>query len=203
MVRPATPRVGRLLLWTALSLPLVGIALGYASGRLFYGEVVHLSGEWSIRLMMAAMLATPLTLMFPGHKVARWLLRNRRYLGVASFAYALLHTVVYLQRTALWADITADAVLPEYLTGWIALLIFAALAATSNDASMRWLRQRWKTLHRLVYVAAVTGFVHWVLVAFNPLPAAAHLSVLLVFEGYRWWKIRQVRRAAGSCRWIT
>ena len=183
-------------LWLVLTVPLVVIGVRYVAGGLFYGEVIHVSGEFSVRLMMIAMAATPLALAFPGRGLSRWLMQNRRYFGVASFAYGVLHTAVYWHKTMLPADILADAVLPEYLTGWIALFVFAALAATSNDAAVRWLRRAWKTLHRLIYPAAILIFVHWILVAFNPIPAAMHLAVLASMEGYRIWKLWRIRSAA-------
>ncbi len=186
----------RYALWLLLGLPLVVIAARYATGSLFYGEVVHLTGELSIRLMMLAMAATPLMLMLPGRALPRWLMKNRRYIGVASFAYAVLHTWVYLDRTGVIADILDDALLMEYLTGWIGLLLFAALAATSNDFAVRLMKRSWKLLHRSVYLAAVLSFVHWVLVAFDPLPAWLHIAVLSALEAYRLWKLRQVRAAA-------
>lgn len=182
----------RRVLWLALFAPIAWILVRYQAGTLYYGEVVHLTGELSVRLMMLAMAATPLMLMFPGRALPRWLLRNRRYFGVASFAYAGLHTVVYAQRTGLVSEVLAESTDIEYLTGWIALLIFLVLAATSNDASVRWLRNGWKRLHRLAYPAAVLGFAHWVLVAFDPLPAWLHLGLLGSLEAWRASRMRQI-----------
>lgn len=186
----------RYLLWAALGLPCIAIGAAYLTGRLFYGEAVHLSGEWSARLLIATLAATPLALMFPGRPSTRWLLRNRRYFGVASFAYAALHTLIYVDKTRSLPTLLDDAVAPEYLTGWIATLVFAVLAATSNDASVRFLRRAWKSLHRWVYLAAVLSFVHWLLVAFDPLPAAVHLVLLAGLESYRVWKVAAIRRRA-------
>lgn len=186
----------RYLLWLLLSIPLVVMSLRYRTGGLFYGEVIHASGELSVRLMIVAMAATPLMLLFPGRGFPRWLLRNRRYFGVASFAYAALHTLVYLERTALPADILADGVLPEYLSGWIALFVFFLLAITSNDRSVIWLKRLWKALHRWVYAAAVLSFVHWLMVAFNPLSAFLHLALLAGLEASRVWKLRRIRSRA-------
>ncbi|MDH4109405.1 MAG: ferric reductase-like transmembrane domain-containing protein [Gammaproteobacteria bacterium] len=197
-IRPAIrPAIPRYLLWLALAMPFGWMLTRYRAGELYYGEVVHLSGELSVRLMMLAMAATPLLLMFPGRAAPRWLMRNRRYFGVASFAYAGLHTAVYADRTGIAADIVAEAATIEYLTGWVALLIFLALAATSNDRSVRWLRDGWKRLHRWVYGAAVLSFLHWVLVAFDPLPAYLHLALLAALEAYRLHRIRLISRRRG------
>jgi sulfoxide reductase heme-binding subunit YedZ len=182
----------RRVLWLALFAPIAWILFRYQAGTLFYGEVVHLTGELSVRLMMLAMAATPLMLMFPGRALPRWLLRNRRYFGVASFAYAGLHTVVYAQRTGLVSEVLAESTEIEYLTGWIALLIFLVLAVSSNDASVRWLRKGWKRLHRLVYAAAILAFAHWILVAFDPLPAWLHLGLLGSLQAWRVSRMRQI-----------
>ena len=185
----------RYTLWLLLAAPWLWTTGRYATGGLYYGEVIHLTGEFSIRLMMLAMAATPLALALPGQRLSRWFVKNRRYFGVASFAYAALHTVIYLDRTALVADVLADALLAEYWTGWVAMLLFAVLAATSNDASVRWLKRAWKQLHRAVYLAAVASFIHWVLVAFNPTAAYIHIGILAGLEAFRVWKLNRVRGA--------
>ena len=175
-------------LWLLLGLPGAVMVVRYATGATFYGEVVHVTGDFSARLLIATMAVTPLRLMFPGRAWVKWLVLRRRYLGVATFGYATLHTVVYLARTGVLGDILADAAEPGLLTGWLALAIFVPLAITSNDASVRRLRRIWKRLHRWVYAAAVLTFAHWVLTAFDPVPGLIHLSVLVALEGYRLWK---------------
>ena len=167
----------RYFLWLILSAPLVVTLVRYQNGGLFYGEVIHSTGEMSVRLMMLAMAATPLMLMFPRRGLPRWLLKNRRYIGVASFAYAALHTL-------------------EYLTGWLAMLVLLILATTSNDLAVRWLKRTWKKVHWFVYAAAVLSFAHWILVAFNPLPAVLHLATLAALESYRLWEMRRIRALA-------
>jgi sulfoxide reductase heme-binding subunit YedZ len=73
-------------------------------------------------------------------------------------------------------------------TGWAAFLIFVALAITSNDVSARLLRRAWKKIHRLVYVAALLLFAHWIFVAFDFMPGLVHFVTLLALETYRLWK---------------
>ena len=186
--------MARYAVWAALAAPAVVIAYGYATERLFYGEAVHLSGEWSVRLLIAAMAATPLGLMFPGSTFSRLLLKNRRYLGVASFACAALHTLIYVDKTAELAAVWTEAWDLEYASGWLALGVFLLLAVTSNDASVRRLKRAWKTLHRLVYPAAVLSFLHWLLVAFSPVAALVHLGLLAALETYRLAKVRTLRQ---------
>lgn len=71
------------------------------------------------------------------------------------------------------------------LTGWIAMFIFVALAVTSNNASVRALGKRWKSLHKLVYVAAILTFLHWILTAFDPLTGYIHAAILLGIQALR------------------
>ena len=176
------------LLWLLLALPGAVVIVRYATGAMFYGEVVLATGDLSAKLLIATMAVTPLTLMFPGRGWVGWLLRRRRYLGVAAFGYAALHTVVYLLRKGTFGLILAEGAEPGLLAGWIALVIFALLAVTSNAAAVRRLRRLWKRLHRWVYLAAILTFVHWVIEAYDPLPGLIHLAVLAALEGFRLWK---------------
>ena len=86
------------LLAALLALPWAWLAYGYLTGRLFYGEMVHASGDWAIWSLMAALAVTPLHRLFPRQPWTAWLLPRRRYLGVATFAYAALHAAVYVLR---------------------------------------------------------------------------------------------------------
>ena len=177
-------------LWLLLALPGIITIVRYITGETFYGEVVHFTGEFSTRLLIVTMGITPLRQMFPARGWVTWLMRRRRYFGVASFGYAALHTSVYLARTTLPADLLADAMEPGILAGWLAFVVFVPLALTSNDRSVRWLRQWWKRIHRWVYAAALLTFAHWLLVAFDIIPGLVHLFVLAALEGYRIWRTR-------------
>lgn len=155
----------------------------YVTGTLFYGEFIHITGEFSARLLILTLAVTPLRRLLPKQRWTAWLIRQRRYLGVATFAYAVPHLVAYVVR--LGDDIpriVAEGLEPGMLTGWVAMVIFLALAVTSNDTSVRKLGRRWKALHRLAYAAAVLTFLHWILVAFDPIPALLHAGVLVAIE---------------------
>ena len=110
-----------------LGLPWALLAVGYASGRLFYGELIHASGEWSIWTLMLALAVTPLRRMFPRQRWTAWLVPRRRYFGVASFAYALLHAAVYLARQGDWPKILEQAIEAGILTGWLAFVLFVPM----------------------------------------------------------------------------
>jgi methionine sulfoxide reductase heme-binding subunit len=185
------------LLAALLAVPWAWLAFGYLTGRLFYGEIVHASGDWAIWCLMGALAVSPLRALFPRHAWTAWLLARRRYLGVAAFAYTLLHAAVYVLRQRELPVILAEALEAGLLTGWLALAIFVPLALTSNDGSVRRLGRAWKRLHRAVYAAAVLSFAHWVLVAFDATAAYAHLAVLAALEAARliaWARLQPLRR---------
>ncbi len=173
------------LLAALLAVPWAWLAYGYLTQRLFYGEMVHASGDWAIWCLMGALAVSPLRGLFPQQAWTAWLLTRRRYLGVAAFAYALLHAAVYVLRQRELPIIVAEALEAGLLTGWLAFAIFVPLALTSNDSSVRRLRRAWKRLHRAVYVAAILSFAHWILVAYDATTAYAHLAVLAVLETAR------------------
>jgi sulfoxide reductase heme-binding subunit YedZ len=191
----------RYFLWIILALPFVWLVNAYRMGDLFYGEVIHVSGELSARLLILTLAVTPLRLMFANARWPIWLLHRRRYFGVASFLYALLHTMVYLQKKAGLALVLQEGANFDMWSGWLAFCIFLLLAITSNDASVRRLQRTWKKLHRWVYLAALLSFMHWIFIAFDFVPGLIHFLFLLSLETYRLWKRRQLKRlpvATGS-----
>ena len=109
-------------LWLALSLPGLGMAyeLAGTTNPRIYHILVHPTGEFAARFLIIAMLATPLMLLFKGWRGPRWLKKNRRYFGVAAFAYALAHTVFYLVDKAAMARIVEELPRLYIWTGWLA-----------------------------------------------------------------------------------
>lgn len=174
----------RLLLWLGLALPGASIVYCWAATPdvYGYGHAIGDSGDWAAWLLMATLAVTPVRLLFPGRKWTAWLMRRRRDFGVASFAYAAGHTVIYVVDKASLDLILADLGLPDMLTGWLALALFAPLAATSSDIAVRALGRSWKRLHRLVYPAAILTFLHWALASFDPTTAYVHIGILIAIE---------------------
>jgi sulfoxide reductase heme-binding subunit YedZ len=184
----------RPLLWLVLALP-GGWMLSrwaFTPADYGYGHAIGDSGDWAAWLLMLTLAVTPVRLLFGRHRWAQWLMRRRRDLGVASFAYAAGHTIIYLVDKASVAQVLAELVEPQYLTGWIAFTLFLPLAVTSNDISVRWLKRSWKRLHRLVYPAAILAFAHWALTAFDPMTAYIHIGILAAIEIVRLW-LQRVR----------
>ncbi|AKQ41672.2 sulfite oxidase subunit YedZ [Aurantiacibacter atlanticus] len=152
-----------------------------------YGHAIGDSGDWAAWLLMLTLAVTPIRLMFRRRSFSTWLMRRRRDIGVASFAYAAGHTVIYIVNKAGIAAVFAEVSSPDMLAGWLAFALFVPLAATSNDMATRALKRTWKRLHRLVYPAAILTFLHWVLAAFDPATAYIHIAIITAIELVRVW----------------
>lgn len=185
----------RYFLWALLSIPMIGFGLGLTNGTVGFHKLLHPTGEFSTRFMIIAMLATPFVLIFKGKAWTRWLVRHRRYFGVAAFCYGAVHTIFYVLDKGTWSAIWAEALDPGILTGWIAMLVFIPLGLTSNDYSVRTMGTSWKALQRWVYLAAAMTLGHWMLVEGNYLPALIHFGLLGSFETWRLVKQRMVPQA--------
>ncbi len=176
-------------LWAILALPaipMIGVLTGDDPRAIH--KLLHPTGEFAARFMIIAMLATPLARLLKGWRGPRWLIRNRRYFGVAAFAYALAHTVLYLIDEGSAAAALADLPNLAIWTGWLAFAIFIPLAATSMDYAVRRMGPKaWKTLQRWVYAAAVLTLLHWA--ALHGWggwgPALVHFGPLIALSVYR------------------
>lgn len=153
-------------------------------------HIVHETGGWTLRFLLITLAVTPL------RKLSGWnvLIRFRRMLGLFAFFYATLHFSSYLllDLGAYWAQLLTDIVKRPYITvGFTAWLLLVPLAITSTNAMMRRLGKRWQTLHRLSYVIAALGVLHfvWLVKAdlTEPLIYAGILAVLLLA---RWFKLK-------------
>jgi sulfoxide reductase heme-binding subunit YedZ len=180
-------------IWAILALPSLPMIAAFVSGTSGPDGapatefLLHPTGEFSARFLIIAMMLTPLRMLFPGSGFLRWMVKRRRYFGVAAFFYALLHTVLYIFDMG-----SLRAILGEFLalgiwTGWLAMLIFVPLALTSTDSAVRRMGPAWKTLQRTVYIAAIATLIHWIFVHNNLGPALLHFVPLAGLEAYRLW----------------
>jgi methionine sulfoxide reductase heme-binding subunit len=148
--------------------------------------ITHSTGDWTLILLLVTLSITPL------RKLTRqyWLIGLRRMIGLFAFFYVCLHFTTYI-----WLDkffdghaMLADIAKRKFITvGFLAFVLLIPLAVTST---VGWIRRlggkRWQTLHRLIYVSALAGVIHYVWLVKadlrKPLQYAAVLGVLL---GYR------------------
>lgn len=173
--------------WLLLSIPALLMLRGYWTGAVDSMDMLHPTGEWSARLMIIAMMLSPLASLLGRSPWLDWLVHRRRALGVAAFCYAMLHLVFYLIDMGNLKDIVAEFGALGIWTGWAATLLMVPLAVTSNDASVRALKQVWKRVQRLAYPVAVLVLVHWIFVHNNLGPALVHFIPLILLVAARFF----------------
>ena len=181
----------KLAFWVLLSLPALVLLQRCFSGELIAMDMLQPTGEWSARFMIAAMLLSPLLSLLGPRIWLTWLIQRRRALGVAAFAYAVLHLVFYVIDMGNLDDILAEFLALGIWTGWAAMLLLVPLAVTSNDASMRMLKKGWKRLQRLVYPAAILVLVHWIFIHNNLGTALLHFMPLILLVAARYFLPRR------------
>ena len=176
------------LVWAACLTPLTLLVLrangvwAMSLGANPVEEVLNVCGKTALNLLLLTLCITPIRRSTGVNR----LIAFRRLLGLFSFFYLVLHFLVYLflDRAMEWGTIITDVAERPYITvGFAALLMMIPLAATSTNALQRRLGRNWGRLHRLVYVIAVLGVVHfWWQVKLDvaePLLYAVLLTVLL------------------------
>jgi sulfoxide reductase heme-binding subunit YedZ len=163
------------LVFAACLLPLAHLiwdALHDALGADPVAQLEHRSGDWALRLLLATLAITPLRRLTGWH----WLIRYRRMLGLFAFFYVSTHLAIYLviDLGGYWSQLLGEIVKRPYITvGFSAWLLLIPLALTSTRAMMRRLGRHWQRLHRLVYLAALLGALHflWLVKADHREPA--------------------------------
>lgn len=152
------------LQWVLVIAPLVWIGAQGFTGGLGANpieELERVTGLWTLRMLAASLAISPL-MKATGWG---WLIPQRRFLGLTAFAYASLHLLVFVGLDHFFAvgDIVSDVLEHLYVTvGMAAFLMLLPLAITSTKGWIRRLGgKRWKQLHRLVYLAAIAGCVHF------------------------------------------
>jgi methionine sulfoxide reductase heme-binding subunit len=140
------------LLWRLWTDPLVTNPIDLATRTL---------GDWTLRFLLLSLTMSPLRILFR----LSWPVTLRRLLGLFAFTYALLHFSVWIVVDHFfdWPEMVADVVKRPYITvGFTTLLLLVPLAATSTAGMIRRLGPvAWRRLHRLVYVIAILGLLHY------------------------------------------
>jgi sulfoxide reductase heme-binding subunit YedZ len=177
------------LLWTGIRFATDGLGANPIEA------VLHLAGRWALVLLLAGLSVTPL------RRFAGWkgIIKVRRLLGLFAFFYACLHLLIYLglDQGFAWSFVVEDVVERPFITvGAGAFLLLVPLAVTSTKGWIRRLGKRWQRLHRLVYLAASLGALHfyWKVKAdtFWPLVAAMVLVGLLLAR-VPWRRLRRTK----------
>lgn len=165
--------------------------------------VQHATGDWTLCFLVFTLCITPLRQLLK----LRDLIRFRRMLGLFAFFYACLHLLTYLgpdqsfDLSAMWKDVAKR---PFITVGFTAFVLLIPLALTSTAG---WIRRmggrRWQMLHRLVYISAICGVIHyyWLVksAVLRPLAYGAIVAVLLLYR-LGDWLIRRSRAVAAAAK---
>ena len=189
------------LLFLVCLIPLGNLALGaFAIGGASLGanpveELLHQLGLWGLRFLVLTLAITPLKDLL--HKP--WPLAFRRMLGLFAFFYVLLHflTWLILDQEMFWSGILVDIGKRPFITlGFIAFVLLIPMAVTSTNGWIRRLgAQRWRKLHRLIYIIALLGVWHFYwLVKSDVREPLLYLTITIVLLGWRVWKAQQRKR---------
>jgi sulfoxide reductase heme-binding subunit YedZ len=173
--------------WVGGLIPLILLVTGAFTGGLGADpiEYVTLRTGFATLLMLMCTLAVSPVRRLTGWN---WLAPARRTLGLCAFLYVSLHLSTYLvDQGFAWTYIVEDVAERPYVTaGFTAFLLLLPLALTSTKASIRRLGKRWQKLHRLVYLAAGLGVLHFVWLVKSdlrePLIFAAVFAVLMALR---------------------
>jgi sulfoxide reductase heme-binding subunit YedZ len=176
---------------------LTWVALHDALGATPIPEITHVTGDWTLRFLVITLTITPL------RKLTGWnaAIRYRRMLGLFAFFYATLHLLTYvvLDQNLGWSYIGGDIAKRPYIT--MGLLAFTAMLPLAVTSTAGWIRRlggkRWQQLHRLIYLSAIAGVVHyWWLVKIDITSPLRYAAILAVLFGIRLWYAS--RRSAAS-----
>ena len=186
-------------------LPAAWIIWAGATGNLSanpLSDITNETGIWALRFLCLTLLFTPL------RRLTGWnvVIRFRRMMGLYAFSYGSLHFLIYVIAdrfagldfpdgivasstvTNLLKSVAADVYKRPFITiGFTAFTLMAPLAATSTAGMIRRLGgKRWQKLHRLVYVSATLGVVHyWWLVKADVSSPIRYGGIVAVLLGAR------------------
>ena len=179
----------KVVVWVVALTPLARLLYGFWTDDLTVNPIEYVTrqlGSTALQLLLASLTPTPLRILFG----LAWPLTLRRLLGLFAFFYVCLHFAVWivLDHFFDWRTMADDVVKRPWITvGVLALVLLTPLAATSTTGMIKRLGgAAWRRLHRLVYVAAVLGALHYIWLAkkvlVEPWVYAAILAVLLALR---------------------
>ena len=148
--------------------------------------ITHSTGTCTLVFLLITLSVTPL------RKLTRqyWLINLRRMFGLFAFFYGCLHltTYVWLDKFFDVHEMLADIAKRRFITAGLAgFVLMLPLALTSTKSWIRRLGgKRWQALHRLIYLSAAAGVIHYIwLVKADLRSPLRYAFVLLVLLGYR------------------
>jgi sulfoxide reductase heme-binding subunit YedZ len=173
-------------------------------------DITEFTGDWTLRFLLITLCVTPI------RKLTSWnaVIKYRRMLGLFTFFYGFLHFLTYawLDQFFSFGDILHDVYKRPFITaGMVGFVVMIPLAITSTK---KWIGRlggkQWQLLHRLTYVSAIAGVIHylWLVKADTqrPLTYGVLLSILLAYRvlasapammtshssrAFAWWEMKR------------
>ena len=204
MMKRSTLILLKTLTWVACLWPMALLVYGAVTNSLGPDPTAKIeltTGYNTLLLLILSLAITPLRKLFPR---LSWLIKFRRLLGLFAFFYGTVHLLTYV---ALYSNFSIPAMLDDiakrkFITiGAITWLLLLPLAATSTNWAIRKLGgKNWNRLHKLVYLAAICGIIHyWWQVkpgVLAPLNMTISLAILLAMRPLlAWWQRPKPRPA--------
>jgi methionine sulfoxide reductase heme-binding subunit len=191
-------RVIKPALYVIALLPLAWLLYALFTGLVMGDQVKfmqHVTGDTVLTCLMLTLAITPLRRLTGWNEV----IRVRRLIGLTAFWYACLHLTTYVvfDQDLSLMEITKDiAKHPWVLVGFTGFLCLLPLAITSTNGWIRRLGgKRWQRLHRLVYVAAIAGVLHyfWLVKKDIHYPLIYGVVLIVLLAGRIWWAAERAR----------
>lgn len=177
------------LIFIACLVPLGGLIFQGLNGTLGANPIEHIThttGDWTLRFLLITLAVTPARRLLGRPE----LIKFRRMLGLFAFFYGCLHFLTWIGVDQFfdWASMMKDVRKRPFITvGFTGFVLLVPLAITSTKGWIRSLGgKNWRMLHRLIYVSAVAGVVHyWWLVKSDITRPAVYGSLVAALLGYR------------------
>jgi methionine sulfoxide reductase heme-binding subunit len=200
-------RVAKPLVFVACLVPFLTLI---ANGFGLFGElganpidkITDVTGTWTLRFVLITLAVTPI------RRLTGWnaIIRMRRMLGLFAFFYGSMHFLTFaaIDQFFAWDFIVADVAKRPFITvGFLGFVLMIPLAITSTAGWIRRLGgKRWNLLHRLIYITAVCGVVHYLWLVKSditrPLTYGAILALLLAIRVWYAWRPKPAATAANA-----
>ena len=148
-------------------------------------EITHFTGEWTLLFIIFTLSMSPLKKIT---NLNVWI-SFRRMLGLFLFFYATLHMLTYvvIDYRLDFQSISKDIITKKFIfVGFAAWVLLLPLALTSSKKAMIYLKDKWKKLHRLIYLISIFGIIHFIWLVkkdlTEPLIYAVIVFILLLFR---------------------
>ncbi|MFN6570693.1 iron reductase [Dendronalium sp. ChiSLP03b] len=168
----------QLLIWGYITSALLTFVLKIA-------PLANVIGFVSLIYYSATIYPSIFKIVFPHfhkHTFIKALSKNRRYFGIAAFCFAVHHSIIVIFKKNL--NLLNISTCIHTFTGLSILLIFTLLAVTSNDLSIKLLKNNWKKLHSLTYLVIFILPLHILLKMYGSWTYITPMAMIIVLVSF-------------------